>query len=458
MSRLTAPSAWQWSLSGWFGAAVFAGFSPDLHAAASVVQSHGAADAEFQLMPVPPPARDDAAHMASFTLIDGQRDRFSGELAVLADGQVPAGEDSPQGNFFFATNTDGGRLGLDLGKILSIKSVGSYSWHGGGRGPQVYRLYAADGRAKDFNAAPKRGTDPAACGWQRIAEVDTRPQNGSFGGQYGVEVSNKDANPLGDFRYLLFDVVRVSDKDPHGNTFFSEIDVIDAQAQAVERLKPHSRIVSNHLSADGKYRYIIDSTKAPALTEWSEQELVPVIQEWYPKLVALLPSDGYRAPELLNFEFRTDMGGVPAYTGSGRVALNAAWFAGELKGEAKGCVVHEMCHVVQSYQQPRQAHSQPTPSWVTEGIADYIRWFLFEPASKGAVIRDASQARHDASYRISANFLDWVVSTHDKDLLCQLNAAAREGRYSDEFWKTRSGKSVRELAEEWQKRITEGRR
>ena len=27
---------------------------------------------------------------------------------------------------------------------------------------------------------------------------------------------------------------------------------------------------------------------------------------------------------------------------------------------------------------------KPTPGWLTEGIPDYIRWFLYEPQSHGA--------------------------------------------------------------------------
>ena len=32
------------------------------------------------------------------------------------------------------------------------------------RGPQVYKLYASDGTSADFDARPKRGTDPSAAG------------------------------------------------------------------------------------------------------------------------------------------------------------------------------------------------------------------------------------------------------------------------------------------------------
>lgn len=440
-----------------FACAALIATSPTLLAAAEVSKGHGPSDAGFKLDPVLPPAINDAGAKAKFTVIDGEKDPNSPDLAVLQDGKVPAGEDQPSANFFFSG--DGGRLGVDLGDVISVKSVATYSWHRQGRGPQVYKLYATDGKAKDFNPAPKRDTDPKTCGWTLVAEVDTRPKNGNRGGQHAAEVSNKNRKPLGEFKHLLFDIAKTSD-DRFANTFFSEIDVLDANQSEVERIKPLEKIVKNYQSKDGKFRYIIDSTKAPALTEWSEKELLPVIEEWYPKLVEMLPSDGYRAPDQVTFEYRDDMGGTPAYAAGNKIALSAPWFPGQLKREAKGCVVHEMGHVVQNYWRARMTNRQPkdTPGWVTEGICDYIRWFLYEPQSNGAHVRDPRQAKYDASYRTTANFLDWVIMEKDKELLKKLNAAAREGKYQEKLWQDWTGKTVQELGEEWKKAVEDGKR
>ncbi len=434
--------------------------SPALLAAAEVTKGFGPSDSGFKLDPVLPPALDDAAAKATFSIIDGQKDGNSPDLAVLNDGKVPAGEDQPSANFFFANGSEGGRIGVDLGGLVSVRSVATYSWHRQGRGPQVYKLYAADGKAKDFNAVPKRGTDPKTCGWVLLADVDTLPKTGNSGGQHAADVSNKNRMPLGEYRHLLFDISRTSPDDTFGNTFFSEIDVLDAKQSDVQRIKPLEKIVKNYKSKDGKFRYIIDSTKAPALTEWSEKELLPVIEEWYPKLVEMLPSDGYRAPDQVTFEYRDDMGGTPAYAAGNKIALSAPWFPGQLEREAKGCVVHEMGHVVQNYWRARMTNRQPkdTPGWVTEGICDYIRWFLFEPQTNGARVRDPRQAKYDASYRITGNFLDWVIKEKDKDLLKKLNAAAREGRYEEKLWKDWTGKTVQELGEEWKKAVEDGKR
>lgn len=184
------------------------------------------ATGDFKFKEVPSPAKDDAATKAKFTIVDGDRDPNSGELEKVNDGKLPTEEDQPEENFFFAQQQDGGRIGIDLGKAIDVKEVNTYSWHPNTRGPQVYKLYASDGAAADFKAEPKRDTDPEKAGWKLIAKVDTRPKEGEGGGQYGVSISESNG-PLGKFRYLLFDVRETENDDPFGNTFYSEIDVVE---------------------------------------------------------------------------------------------------------------------------------------------------------------------------------------------------------------------------------------
>jgi hypothetical protein len=95
------------------------------------------------------------------------------------------------------------------------------------------------------------------------------------------------------------------------------------------------------------------------------------------------------------------------------ISMNAEWFRGQLKGEARGAVVHEMVHVVQGYSGRNRGGRRfvAPPGWIVEGIPDYIRWFLFEPETGGAKLsaERLKDAKHDASYRTSANFIDWVI-------------------------------------------------
>jgi len=409
---------------------------------------------EFAFKTVPAPSKSDVGGKAKFVIVDGTRDRNGGDVEKLGNGRVPTEEDQPGENFFFAQNTDGGRILVDLGSVISIKQVNTYSWHPNTRGPQVYKLYASDGRADGFEARPKKGTDPLKCGWKRVASVDTRSKGERDGGQYGVSISDSSGR-IGMYRYLLFDISRTEQADPFGNTFYSEIDVVDPDGPVVPAAT-RAEASKEIIEADGgKYRITIDTTDSPDLAKWAHEELGPVVRQWYPRIVKMLPSEGYQAPRQVAITFSSSMRGVAA-TGGTRIRCAAGWFKGQLKGEARGAVVHELVHVVQSYGLARRnRNATRTPGWLVEGIADYIRWFLYEPETYGAEItaRNIGRARYDASYRVSGNFLNWVTEEYDKDIVRKLNAAAREGTYSEGLWKKHTGRTVQQLGDEWKKSL-----
>src|SRR5467141_380091 len=179
----------------------------------------------FEFKNVPSPAKDDAAAKAKLLLIEGQADGNGAELSALTNGALPTDEDQPAANFFWDAGTGGGRFQMDLGSVIDIAQVNTYSWHPNTRGPQVYRLWASDGAAVNFNPAPKANIDPVNCGWKLITVVDTRSKEGDDGGQFGVSITDARGS-LGKFRYLLFDCYVTETADEFGNTFYSEIDVI----------------------------------------------------------------------------------------------------------------------------------------------------------------------------------------------------------------------------------------
>ncbi|RYD47612.1 MAG: hypothetical protein EOP83_27780, partial [Verrucomicrobiaceae bacterium] len=165
-----------------------------------VETGHERGDAGFKFEAILPPASNDAGTKAKFAVVSGTMDPNSGGFAVLNDGKIPTSNDEPKSNFFFSGK--GGRLTVDLEKDTSIESVATYSWHNGGRSAQKYKLYAAAADAKEFDAAPAEGVDPATKGSVEIASVETP---GRRGGQYGALVSAKQGGALGKYRHLLFD-------------------------------------------------------------------------------------------------------------------------------------------------------------------------------------------------------------------------------------------------------------
>ena len=239
----------------------------------------GQGTAAFEVAELPRPWKDDAAAKATVAVLYGEEDPKS-KAERLTDGKLPTIEDGPPDNFFFGEGVPGGRVLLDFGRVVNVAEVNTYSWHRDARGPQVYALYASDGTPAGFNARPAAGVEPAKAGWTLIARVDTRPgqtptgeggaaeqaaaaaeaiarraaQEGAAaaaaaaagdggGGQYAVRIGpakptagpgNQPAPPLGRYRYLLFDISSTDLHERWDNTFFSEIDVIDADHAPTE--------------------------------------------------------------------------------------------------------------------------------------------------------------------------------------------------------------------------------
>lgn len=181
---------------------------------------------DFKFQHLPSPRKDDAASKATLTMIEGVLDGGSGELTALTDGVLPTNADDPGANFYFNAGSMGGRFRMDFGKSIDIAQVLTYSWHPGSRGPQLYKLYAAEGTEANFNIGPKRGVDPSTCGWHFIATVSTIPKQGEDGGQYVASVTDSGGS-LGKYRYLMFDCYVTELNDDWGNTFYSEIDVVE---------------------------------------------------------------------------------------------------------------------------------------------------------------------------------------------------------------------------------------
>ena len=197
----------------------------------------------------------------------------------------------------------------------------------------------------------------------------------------------------------------------------------------------------------GKYRITVDTSESTDMKEWAHDKLAPVLKEWYPKIVKMLPGAGFEAPANFKIVFEAKMTGL-AETRGKDVYCGAKWCRDNVNGETTGAIVHELVHVVQQYR-------HQNTSWLSEGIADYIRWFMFDAQSRGGEITKGhiAGARYNASYRITANFLNWATGKYDKQLVMKLNAALRSGNYNADLWKQYTGRTPEELEAEWKKAL-----
>jgi hypothetical protein len=207
----------------------------------------------------------------------------------------------------------------------------------------------------------------------------------------------------------------------------------DTESAAVE---PREVVVDS-----AEYSYVFDSSAAPELGQWLKSKIAPAVSKWYPKLVEMFPSDGWEAPKKITFKFDPKEDCPPAYTCGDVVAFSRKWITEH--PEDFGCGIHELFHVVQ--------RGYPKgPFWLQEGLADYVRWYLFEPESHGCDMNlNSDRVHYNSGYRVSANFLNFIEAKYPGTVR-ELNALCRQGEYDEAtYWKKRTGKDVQELEREW---------
>ena len=208
---------------------------------ARIEPGEGTADFRFPTIE-PPSGRDYAdasqAH-AHISVLRGKPKCDSGPVELLLDGKAQSRADAPEESFFFEDNTSGLIL-LDLGRKIPVKKVNTYSWHQHHlkpddhlRATQKYYLYGSQ-RARP----PGAGGDLAAAGWTLIAQVDTDeffgvPRLDARPSQQAVSITAPDGGPIGEYRYLLWDVrptLWKNENSHSANTFYGEFDVYEDRA------------------------------------------------------------------------------------------------------------------------------------------------------------------------------------------------------------------------------------
>jgi hypothetical protein len=177
---------------------------------------------------VPAPRGDDSLADAEFTVVDGVCKRSPDKLR---DGVLQRTADSPDDSFCFEPGTLEGRLCIDLRRVMPVAQVNTYTRHGGGRSPQVYKLFVSDGSAPGFDPVPRIGSEPSRRGWTLVANVDAREENGPEGGYFGVSITGGGGGGgnLGRYRYLLFEMYPAQTLEAWSHSFYGEIDVVEGK-------------------------------------------------------------------------------------------------------------------------------------------------------------------------------------------------------------------------------------
>lgn len=187
----------------------------------------------------------------------------------------------------------------------------------------------------------------------------------------------------------------------------------------------------------------IDVSDAPETKAWAENAQ-KVVTQWFPLITPFLATQDWTPPKTLKLILKHE-NDAPAYTDSDGITISAQWITDH--PDDFGMVIHELTHVVQSY--PDKGDK---PGWLVEGIADYIRFWRYEPDVPRPRI-DPAKAKYTDAYRTTAAFIAWAQGKYDRSLILRLDGALRTGTYHDSLFETITGKPVDTLWTEFLKTV-----
>jgi hypothetical protein len=159
------------------------------------------------------------------------------------------------------------------------------------------------------------------------------------------------------------------------------------------------------------------------------------MEQWYPVVWNLLATQNAKPQKQIKVVFQLKQD-APAYATGGGIFVSVPWVRAH--PEDFGMMIHEMTHLIQSY-----PGSRSTPGWLVEGVADYIRWWRYEPEAPRQRITEKNH--YTNSYRVTAAFLAYLTHRYDHGLVQKLDKAMKEKTYTDSLFEASTGKKLDDL-------------
>ncbi|GGE52706.1 basic secretory peptidase family protein [Pedobacter psychrotolerans] len=186
---------------------------------------------------------------------------------------------------------------------------------------------------------------------------------------------------------------------------------------------------------------LIFISKDPNLDPTVRKNLIDTYFEIYPILVKAFNN---KSTKDVLFVVDTAYNAVAEASGN-RILFSA----GYLKAHPTDIdvVTHETMHIVQGY------GYSAGPVWLTEGIADYVRYQygVDNVGSKWSLPAFNQKQSYQNSYRITARFFAWLEQNVKPGLIATLDQQLRAHQYTAQSWSSLTGKSIDQLWEEYSK-------
>lgn len=172
-----------------------------------------------------------------------------------------------------------------------------------------------------------------------------------------------------------------------------------------------------------------------------KQTLIP----WYPVISAELQSPNFTPAAIIKIKFDPNSNLI-AYTSGTKIVGSVNYYNNHQ--DDVGSMIHELTHVIQGYDYKK------CPFWLAEGIADWIRYYKYEPSSKMPG-KPSPNDFYEIGYGISAYFLQYIIDNTPQwpapnHMVYWANKDCREGKYNDSMWQRMTGKTLDQL---WQDMI-----
>jgi hypothetical protein len=187
------------------------------------------------------------------------------------------------------------------------------------------------------------------------------------------------------------------------------------QAPAPASLDRHLYPLAKPISAP---TVTVDVSDLPAAKEWGDTAK-KVVETWYPTVTSLLATEKYKPGKRVHIVIKKEIS-APAWASGDTITVSGKWITEH--PDDLGMMVHELTHIIQSY--PR---NEKNVGWLVEGIADYVRWWRYEPEAPRPRI-DPEKSKYTDSYRTTAYWLAWVSRKYDMRLVPTLDRELRTGK------------------------------